>query len=93
MKSAPIECTPAGPEEPDQERITLQVVSEDFRGLRRALVGRTDLWGGDTGAILKSIRSRILTLPDETRVICGHGPDTTVGDEKRWNPFVGQGNR
>jgi glyoxylase-like metal-dependent hydrolase (beta-lactamase superfamily II) len=56
-------------------------------------VGRTDLWGGDTEALVRSIRSRIFSLPDETRVICGHGPDTTVGVEKRTNPFVGAGAR
>jgi len=56
-------------------------------------VGRTDLWGGDGGALVKSIRGRIFSLPEETRVICGHGPDTTVGVEKRTNPFVGVGAR
>jgi hydroxyacylglutathione hydrolase len=51
-------------------------------------VGRTDLPGGDFGALEKSIRERIYTLPDETVVVCGHGPDTTVGREKASNPFV-----
>ncbi|MGZ3423775.1 MAG: MBL fold metallo-hydrolase [Polyangiales bacterium] len=51
-------------------------------------IGRTDLWGGDHDQILKSIRGKVLSLPEETRVICGHGPDTTVGAEKRSNPFV-----
>jgi hydroxyacylglutathione hydrolase len=36
----------------------------------------------------KSIREHIFTLPDETRLLSGHGPETTVGDEKRFNPFV-----
>lgn len=52
-------------------------------------VGRTDLWGGDQDALVKSIRGKLFALPDPTRVICGHGPDTTIGVEKRSNPFVG----
>jgi len=51
-------------------------------------VGRTDLWGGDHDALVKSIRGKLFALPDPTRVICGHGPDTTIGVEKRSNPFV-----
>jgi glyoxylase-like metal-dependent hydrolase (beta-lactamase superfamily II) len=51
-------------------------------------VGRTDLPGGDFMTLEKSIRSQIYTLPDETRVFPGHGPDTTVGEEKRSNPYV-----
>lgn len=51
-------------------------------------VGRTDLPGGDFATLEKSIRERIYTLPDDTIVICGHGPDTTVGREKATNPFV-----
>lgn len=52
-------------------------------------VGRTDLPGGDWNALEKSIREQIFTLPDETRLLSGHGPETTVGQEKRSNPFVG----
>src|SRR5262249_47326371 len=48
-------------------------------------IGRTDLWGGDSEAIVRSIRQRLFALPDDTRVIAGHGPDTTIGDEKRKN--------
>ncbi|MFO7652467.1 MAG: MBL fold metallo-hydrolase [Candidatus Krumholzibacteriia bacterium] len=51
-------------------------------------VGRTDLPGGDHGALEKSIRERIYTLPDATIVHPGHGPDTTVGRERTGNPFV-----
>jgi glyoxylase-like metal-dependent hydrolase (beta-lactamase superfamily II) len=51
-------------------------------------IGRTDLMGGDTGALLRSIRRRLLTLPDETRVIPGHGPMTDIGRERRSNPFL-----
>lgn len=59
--------------------------------LFRRSIGRTDLWGGDTDAIVESIRRRLFTLPGETPVVCGHGPDTTVDEEKRANPFVGLG--
>ena len=52
-------------------------------------VGRTDLPGGDWDALEKSIREQIFTLPDDTRLLSGHGPETTVGEEKRSNPFVG----
>lgn len=51
-------------------------------------IGRTDLPGGDSNLIIKSIKSRLLTLPDETKVIAGHGPDTRIYDEKKYNPFV-----
>jgi hydroxyacylglutathione hydrolase len=51
-------------------------------------VGRTDLPGGDWKALVKSIRSQVFTLPDETRLLSGHGPETTVGWEKSNNPFV-----
>ncbi len=52
-------------------------------------VGRTDLPGGDWETLVKSIREQIFTMPDETRLLSGHGPTTTVGEEKRSNPFVG----
>ncbi len=50
-------------------------------------IGRTDLWGGSSDAILKSIRGRLFTLDDSTRVITGHGPDTSIWSEKKSNPF------
>lgn len=53
-----------------------------------ASIGRTDLWGGSFEVLENSIRTRLYTLDDTTRVVCGHGPDTTVGQEKRSNPFV-----
>lgn len=53
-------------------------------------VGRTDLPGGDWDTLVKSIREQIFTLPDDTRLLSGHGPVTTVGYEKLNNPFVGQ---
>jgi len=51
-------------------------------------VGRTDLWGGDFDTEVRSIRERLLPLPDRTRVIAGHGPDTTILEERRSNPFL-----
>jgi len=51
-------------------------------------VGRTDLPGGDTATLLTSIKTRLYTLPDDTAVLSGHGPATTIGEEKRTNPFV-----
>ena len=51
-------------------------------------VGRTDLWGGDMAQLINSIREKILTLPDETVIASGHGPTTTIADEKRFNPFL-----
>lgn len=51
-------------------------------------IGRTDLWGGSFPVLERSIREQLYTLPDETMVVCGHGPETTVGREKATNPFV-----
>lgn len=51
-------------------------------------VGRTDLPGGDTEVLLKSIRDEILTLPDDFRLLSGHGPGTTIGRERQSNPFL-----
>jgi hydroxyacylglutathione hydrolase len=56
--------------------------------LFRGGIGRTDLPGGDFAQLEKSIRSRIYTLPEETTVFPGHGGVTTVGDERRGNPYV-----
>jgi hydroxyacylglutathione hydrolase len=51
-------------------------------------IGRTDLWGGSMYEILRSIRSRLLIFPDETPVFPGHGPQTTIGQEREHNPFL-----
>ncbi|HEX8792750.1 MAG TPA: MBL fold metallo-hydrolase [Polyangiaceae bacterium] len=59
--------------------------------LFRGSIGRTDLWGGDHGKILASIKNRLLTMPDDTRVITGHGPDTTIALERARNPFLRAG--
>jgi hydroxyacylglutathione hydrolase len=53
-------------------------------------VGRTDLPGGNFDALVDSIRTQVFTLPDPTRLLSGHGPETSVAQEKRTNPFVGQ---
>lgn len=51
-------------------------------------IGRTDLPGGSYSQLLSSIQERLLPLPGETVVYCGHGPATTIGEEKRFNPFL-----
>ncbi|HVP20572.1 MAG TPA: MBL fold metallo-hydrolase [Anaerolineaceae bacterium] len=51
-------------------------------------VGRTDMPGGDTAALLHSIRTQILTLPASTRLLSGHGLETTVGAEAKHNPYL-----
>lgn len=51
-------------------------------------IGRTDLWGGSMPEILESIDKKLMALPDETLVITGHGPSTTIGEERRLNPFL-----
>lgn len=56
--------------------------------LFNAGVGRWDLPGGDYDVLARSIREQIYTLPDKTVVLSGHGPATTVGDEKETNPYV-----
>ena len=56
-------------------------------------IGRTDLPGGDGRQILRSLHDRLLTLPDQTRVIPGHGPQTNIGDERVSNPFLQPGVR
>lgn len=56
--------------------------------LFRDSIGRTDLPGGDGRQILRSIEDKLLTLPDETVVVPGHGANTTIGREKERNPFL-----
>ena len=51
-------------------------------------IGRTDLPGGNSVQILESIRTRLLSLPDDTKVLPGHGPVTTIGAERQHNPFL-----
>lgn len=56
--------------------------------LFRHSIGRTDLWGGSQSTLFKSIREKVFTLPQQTEIVTGHGPFTTVGDEINGNPFV-----
>ncbi len=51
-------------------------------------IGRADLVGGDFYQLMESIRTQVLSLPDDTRLLSGHGPETTVGWERRTNPFL-----
>jgi len=51
-------------------------------------IGRTDLWGGSHPELISSIRKRLMRFDDETLVIAGHGPSTTIGHERRFNPFL-----
>jgi len=50
-------------------------------------IGRTDLPGGDYNTLISSVRNKLFILDDNTAVHCGHGPDTTIGREKQYNPF------
>lgn len=54
-------------------------------------VGRVDLPGGSMDLLMRSIQERLLTLPDETAVHPGHGPETTIGEERVHNPFLAGG--
>ncbi len=53
-------------------------------------IGRTDLPGGDLTTLLRSIRANLMTLPDDTKVFSGHGPASTIGEERRENPFLNE---
>lgn len=69
--------------------IALQAEDSVFVGdtLFSGSIGRTDLPGGDYNQLIASVRTKLFALPDETQVFCGHGPATTIGREKRYNPF------
>ena len=56
--------------------------------LFRSSIGRTDLWGADHSQLIKSIKQRLLTFDDQTRICPGHGPNSSVGLERRENPFL-----
>jgi glyoxylase-like metal-dependent hydrolase (beta-lactamase superfamily II) len=51
-------------------------------------IGRTDFPGGDYETLISSIQKKLFRLPDHVRVMCGHGPETTIGQEKKYNPFA-----
>ena len=56
--------------------------------LFRESIGRTDLPGGNHAQLISSIKNKLFTLPDNTTVYSGHGPETTIGHEKANNPFI-----
>lgn len=56
--------------------------------LFRGSIGRTDLEGGDHATLIKAIRTGLMSLPDDTRILPGHGEFTTVGYERQHNPFI-----
>jgi hydroxyacylglutathione hydrolase len=58
--------------------------------LFRRSIGRTDLWGGSLPTIVSSIKERLFSLPGDLRVLPGHGEATTIAEEARQNPFVGE---
>lgn len=70
--------------------ICLTIGDNVFTGdtLFRMSIGRSDLHGGDTTTLLKSIRTKLFSLPDETKAYPGHGEPTTIGYEKTYNPFL-----
>ncbi len=76
----------------DAGKITLQV-PQLFAGdtLFAGSIGRTDLWGGSFEEIMRSLRGKLLALPDETVVYPGHGYATTIGAERESNPFLQPG--
>jgi hydroxyacylglutathione hydrolase len=51
-------------------------------------IGRTDLPGGNYETLISGIKEKLFSMPDETKVYCGHGPETTLGFEKKSNPFL-----
>lgn len=51
-------------------------------------IGRTDLPGGNHGTLISSIKNKLFTLPSETQVLCGHGPNTNIQDEIKYNPYL-----
>jgi len=51
-------------------------------------IGRTDFPGCDHAMLMRMLREKVMVLPDETAVLSGHGPTTTIGQEKQWNPFL-----
>ncbi|SDI43638.1 hydroxyacylglutathione hydrolase [Rhodococcus triatomae] len=69
----------------DEGRLPLALTGDT---LFQGSIGRTDLPGGDHEQLLGSIATRLLVLPDDTVVLPGHGPASTVGDERRTNPFL-----
>jgi glyoxylase-like metal-dependent hydrolase (beta-lactamase superfamily II) len=70
----------------DADGVTRTVLSGDV--LFAGSIGRSDLPGGDPDAMMRSLAGKVLPLPDDTLVLPGHGPSTTIGRERRSNPFL-----
>jgi len=70
--------------------VSLRIDGHVFTGdaLFAGSIGRSDFHNSDARALLDGIHSQLMTLPDDTIVHAGHGPDTTIGQEKRTNPFL-----
>ena len=81
---------PGAREKPDLEREEIRAPGLLLAGdtLFQGSIGRTDLWGGSLPQILKSIREKLLVLPEGTVVFPGHGDTTTIGEERESNPFL-----
>jgi glyoxylase-like metal-dependent hydrolase (beta-lactamase superfamily II) len=75
---------PSAPADADGVGSTLLAGDVLFAGS----IGRTDLHGGDPDAMMRSLAGKVLPLPDDTLVLPGHGPSTTIGRERRSNPFL-----
>ncbi|MGJ8672443.1 MBL fold metallo-hydrolase [Rubritalea sp.] len=75
---------------PDSICFYLPALGVVFAGdtLMEGSIGRTDLPGGSHETLLEGIRSKLFTLPDDTVVCSGHGSQTTIGNEKKHNPFI-----
>jgi glyoxylase-like metal-dependent hydrolase (beta-lactamase superfamily II) len=78
-----------------QGSVSLSTEGAVFSGdtLFAGSVGRTDLPGGDSDVLVASITHRLFEFADDTAVYPGHGPATTIGEERRHNPFVGTAGR
>jgi hydroxyacylglutathione hydrolase len=91
-KDAPIAAAAeeSGEGAPEEARRIILPGPQLFSGdtLFAGSIGRTDLWGGSMEQIMESLRTKLMILPDETTVHPGHGPVTTIGDERHLNPFL-----
>jgi len=77
-------------EEPEDAERIVRLAPQLFAGdtLFAGSIGRTDLWGGSLEQIMNSLRTKLMHLPDDTIVHPGHGPVTTIGQERHLNPFL-----